>query len=354
MKIFYLRLGAQIFISLYRHIIKPLLFRMDAEKAHHLTFAALQTFSHLPFSQQILKTLYSFEAPVLHRNFMGITFRNPVGMAAGLDKNALLFNQFSDMGFGFVEIGTVTPVAQAGNDKPRLFRLPKDRALINRMGFNNDGADIILQRLKNKKPGVVVGVNIGKNKITTNEDAIHDYIISYKKLLPVADYFVVNVSSPNTPGLRQLQDKEPLTKLLLALQTENFNAKKPILLKIAPDLSWQQIDDVIQIIYDTNLAGIVATNTTLSREGLLSPPYLCAQQGGLSGVPLQKKANDIVKFIAQKIESRFCLIGSGGIFTPDDARQRMDSGAQLIQLYTGFIYEGPSLIKQINKRLAQG
>lgn len=207
---------------------------MDAEKAHHLSFAALKAFSHLPFSNNILKSVFDYESPVLHRNLMGLQFRNPIGMAAGLDKNALLFNEFSSMGFGFIEIGTVTPLPQAGNEKPRLFRLPKDNALINRMGFNNDGADTILQRLKNKNLGVIVGVNIGKNKITPNENAVDDYLICYKKFVDVADYFVVNVSSPNTPGLRSLQDKEPLTKLLQQLQIANKEHEKPILLKIAP------------------------------------------------------------------------------------------------------------------------
>ncbi len=326
---------------------------MDAEKAHHLSFAALKAFSHLPFSNNILKSVFDYESPVLHRNLMGLQFRNPIGMAAGLDKNALLFNEFSSMGFGFIEIGTVTPLPQAGNEKPRLFRLPKDNALINRMGFNNDGADTILQRLKNKNLGVIVGVNIGKNKITPNENAVDDYLICYKKFVDVADYFVVNVSSPNTPGLRSLQDKEPLTKLLQQLQIANKEHEKPILLKIAPDLTWPQLDDVMQIIFDTKLAGIVATNTTLSREGLKSGNEIIAQAGGLSGAPLCQRAHEVLQYIATKSNKQFCLVGAGGIFNADEAKQRMDAGADLIQLYTGYIYQGPGIVKEINKKLTR-
>lgn len=339
---------------LYQHILKPLLFSLDAERAHHLTFAALRALSSLPGGTVLLNMMYGYEHSSLQRTCMGITFRGPVGLAAGMDKNALLYDVFHDMGFAFVEIGTVTPKAQGGNDKPRLFRLPKDKALINRMGFNNDGAHHILGRLKNKKPGHILGVNIGKNKLTPNENAVDDYLTCFKTLHDVADYFVVNVSSPNTPGLRTLQDREPLSNLLISLQATNrmLVKPKPILLKIAPDMEYSQLDEILDICQQTKLAGIVATNTTVSREGLQSPLTLIEQSGGLSGAPVRNRSTEVIKHLRKNCDSKFCIIGVGGIFTSDDAKEKLDAGADLIQLYTGYVYEGPALVRNIGKSLA--
>ncbi|MBK8847356.1 MAG: quinone-dependent dihydroorotate dehydrogenase [Bacteroidetes bacterium] len=338
---------------MYQHIFKPLLFTLDAETAHHITFAALRIINNIPGGSDLLKLLYGYKHPGLERKCMGITFPGPVGLAAGLDKNAILYDVFHDMGFGFVEVGTVTPKAQAGNDKPRLFRLPKDEALINRMGFNNDGAHKVLERLKQKKPGNIIGVNIGKNKLTPNENASDDYLTCLKLLHPVADYFVVNVSSPNTPGLRTLQDREPLSNLLITLQAANQELAnpKPILLKIAPDMEYSQLDEIIDISHQTKLSGIVATNTTVSREGLSSPSILTGQTGGLSGAPVRKRSTEVIKHLRKNCSSQFCIIGVGGIFTAYDAKEKLDVGADLIQLYTGYVYQGPSIVGTISKSL---
>ena len=283
-----------------------------------------------------------------------------MGLAAGFDKDAKLFNELSDLGFGFIEIGTLTPKPQAGNDKKRLFRLKEDSAIINRMGFNNGGVDEAIARLKKNSlqqaqtDKILIGGNIGKNKATPNQEAVNDYKICFEKLFPYVDYFVVNVSSPNTPNLRELQDKKPLTELLSTLQNLNLEKpkQKPILLKIAPDLSDSQLLDIIDIIKETQIAGVIATNTTLSRENLISENK--TETGGLSGKPLTKRSTDVIRFLSEKSGKAFPIIGVGGIHTAQDAIEKLDAGASLVQLYTGFIYEGPELINEINKAILQG
>ncbi len=327
--------------------IRKILFVFDAEKIHHFTFSFLKIIFKLPFLSAIVKNTNTINDTKLSRNVLGLTFKNPVGLAAGFDKNALLFNEWANFGFGFVEIGTVTPKPQKGNPKKRLFRLKEDKAIINRMGFNNDGLEAIVNRLQHRKTDIIIGGNIGKNKTTPNKDAVNDYVICFRGLFDVVDYFVVNVSSPNTPNLRDLQEKEPLTKLLNRLQKENalYKKRKPILLKIAPDLTDSQLLDIIDIVKCTNIDGVIATNTTISREGLQSDAK--NEIGGLSGKPLTKRSTEVIRFLAEKSNKAFPIIGVGGIHSADDALEKIKAGAALIQLYTGFIYEGPKLIKQI-------
>ncbi len=279
---------------------------------------------------------------------MGLVFPNAVGLAAGFDKDAKLYNELASFGFGFIEIGTLTPKPQPGNDKPRMFRIPSSNALINRMGFNNDGVAAAVKRLQGKHQ-VIIGGNIGKNKITANENAIDDYLICFNELFNHVDYFVINVSSPNTPGLRALQEKEPLLALLNAVQQENLKKSKPkpVLLKIAPDLTFEQIEEVIDIVKSSGLTGIVATNTTISREGIAQSEKFAAQAGGLSGQPVKEMSTDIIRFIRKKAGADMVLIGVGGIFTAADAREKLEAGADLVQVYTGFIYEGPSIVSKI-------
>ncbi len=332
--------------------IKKLLFLLNPEKAHHLTFSLIR----FPGFSSIGSKLFNKKDPRLKKTVFGLTFNNSVGLAAGLDKNAIAFNELGDLGFGFIEIGTVTPKPQPGNDLPRLFRLPKDEALINRMGFNNEGVMEAAKRLKHRKDKtVLIGGNIGKNKLTPNENAVDDYVICFNELFDVVDYFVVNVSSPNTPNLRALQEKEPLTALLRTLQDLNNQKtkQKPILLKIAPDLTDLQLDDIIDIIKSTKIAGIIATNTTISRDGL---SYEKAEvenlgAGGLSGKPLTKRSTDVIRYLKNHSNNAFPIIGVGGIHSAADALEKLDAGADLIQLYTGFIYHGPALIKEINNSL---
>jgi dihydroorotate dehydrogenase len=291
----------------------------------------------------------------LEKTVFGITFPNPVGLGAGFDKDAKYIDELSNLGFGFIEVGTVTPVGQPGNEKPRCFRLPEDEALINRMGFNNDGVVEMVKHLKKRKPGIIVGGNIGKNKNTPNDMAVNDYEICFNALHDYVDYFVVNISSPNTPNLRQLQEKEPLTKLLLHLKSLNNqkNIPKPILLKIAPDLTNEQLDDIIEIVIQTKIDGIVATNTTISREGLKTDDAHVKSlgMGGLSGKPLTRRSTEVIKYLSTKSNKAFPIIGVGGIHSPEDALEKLNAGADLIQIYTGFIYEGPAIIKRINKKL---
>lgn len=341
-------------------ILRFFLFQLDAETAHHLTLKWMSFWIKIPFVSTVLKFLFAVEDKKLERTVFGLTFKNPVGLAAGLDKNANCIDAFAAVGFGFVEIGTVTPLAQPGNDKPRLFRLIEDEAIINRMGFNNDGMhavkkNILKSEIINHQSEIIIGGNIGKNKITPNENAVEDYIKCFHELYEVVDYFVVNVSSPNTPNLRALQEKEPLKNILFQLQTVNQNKEKPkpILLKIAPDLTTEQLDDIIEIVFDTKLAGIVATNTTVSRENLSTDKRKIAQigAGGLSGKPLTKSSTEIIKYLVKKSNQQIPIIAVGGIMTADDALEKLDAGASLVQLYTGFIYEGPSLIREINQRL---
>lgn len=340
---------------MYKTIIRPVLFRLNAENAHNFVFKTLPFFNKLGFTKFLSGNITDKR---LERTVFGITFPNPVGLAAGFDKDAKMFKELSALGFGFVEIGTVTPKAQEGNPKPRLFRLKEDNALINRMGFNNEGVEAVLERLKKNKKGaghVIIGGNIGKNKITSNEDAADDYLICFNALFDYVDYFVVNVSSPNTPNLRALQEKEPLKKLLNVLQKRNkelaaTSKRKPILLKIAPDLSDDQLLDIIEIVSETKIDGVIATNTTISREGLGSAKK--GEMGGLSGKPLTKRATEVIKFLSEKSNNSFPIIGVGGIHSAKDALEKLEAGASLVQLYTGFIYEGPGLIKEINKAIA--
>jgi len=338
---------------MYHFIIKPILFLFHAEFIHKLIFKLIKLTSFIPFKLWSWKMIFRVRDKRLHRQLFGLTFENPVGLAAGFDKDAILFNELSSFGFGFIEIGTVTPVAQAGNPKPRLFRLPKDQSLINRMGFNNQGVESAVKRLKNRKTKLIIGGNIGKNKLTPNHNAIQDYIICFETLFDHVDYFVVNVSSPNTPGLRELQEKEPLTKLLNTLQDINSKKenRKPILLKIAPDLSNSELDDIIDIISDTKLDGLVACNTTIDRSDLATSNIELdlIGNGGLSGKALKIRSTEVIKYVHQKSNGKVPIIGVGGIHSAEDAIEKLEAGASLIQIYTGFVYEGPSIVKKINK-----
>lgn len=335
---------------MYKLIIRPILFCFDPEQVHHFTFSLIRFINKIPFVSNIIHKLYHIEDPRLERKLFGIRFKNPVGLAAGFDKDAKLFKELSNFGFGFIEIGTLTPKPQPGNPKKRLFRLKSDSAIINRMGFNNEGVEDAVIRLKQNQD-VLIGGNIGKNKITPNDKAVDDYVICFHSLFEYVDYFVVNVSSPNTPNLRELQDKEPLTRLLQTLQVENNSklSRKPILLKIAPDLTNEQLLDIIDIVNETKIDGVIATNTTISREGLISESKI--ETGGLSGKPLTNRSTEVIRFLAEKSNKAFPIIGVGGIHSAKDALEKMEAGADLVQLYTGFIYEGPKLIKAINKAL---
>ena len=340
---------------MYKSLLRPLLFKLDPEKVHYLTTDALQTMFKLPLAKTISNSMFQVKSPKLERELFGLKFPNPVGLAAGFDKDAKLIDELAELGFGFIEIGTLTPKGQEGNPKPRLFRLPEDQAIINRMGFNNEGVDAAVKRLRNRKSKVIVGGNIGKNKITPNEEALNDYLYCFKALYDVVDYFVVNVSSPNTPDLRALQEKEPLKQLLLALQEQNnkMPQPKPLLLKIAPDLNEAQLNDIIEIAIEAKLSGLIATNTTISREGLHASAEKVQEigAGGLSGKPLTKHSTEIIRYLRQHLPQTIKIIGVGGIMTPEDAFEKLDAGADLVQLYTGFIYEGPALVANINKRL---
>ena len=335
---------------MYKYFVRPILFCFDPEKVHYFTFSLIRFFCKIPGMNNFFRGLYLVQDDRLERNLFGLTFKNPVGLAAGFDKDAKLFNELNNFGFGFIEIGTLTPKPQDGNPKKRLFRLKEDSAIVNRMGFNNGGVEEAVTRLKNNK-GVLVGGNIGKNKVTPNENAVDDYVICFNALFNYVDYFVVNVSSPNTPNLRALQDKEPLTRLLHVLKSENEKTDhpKPILLKIAPDLSNDQLLDIIEIVSETKIEGVIATNTTISREGLASPNKV--EIGGLSGKPLVNRSTEVIRFLSEKSNKAFPIIGVGGIHSAEDALEKLDAGADLVQIYTGFIYEGPSLIKQINKAI---
>lgn len=341
---------------MYKRFIKPILFLFNPERAHHLTFSLLKFFLAPGFMKNWVSGMYCIESNKLERMVAGIKFPNPVGLGAGLDKDAKVTDEMACLGFGFIEIGTVTPKAQPGNERPRAFRLPKDHALINRMGFNNEGAHAAALRLKGRKNHkLIIGGNIGKNKITPNEEAVKDYITCFHELYDQVDYFVVNVSSPNTPNLRELQDKEPLQNLLNTLQTENKNQHipKPVFLKIAPDLTDSQLDDIVQIVIETGIAGVVATNTTIARTGLLTNSEAVKQMGagGLSGKPLTQRSTEVIRYLRQRLDKKIAIIGVGGIHSADDALEKLNAGADLVQIYTGFIYEGPALIKSINKRL---
>ncbi|MDA9089919.1 quinone-dependent dihydroorotate dehydrogenase [Maribacter arcticus] len=343
---------------MYRLLIRPILFLFDPEKVHHISFSTIKFFSKIGLSC-LFKSMFLIEDKRLERELFGLKFKNPVGLAAGFDKNAVLYNELSDFGFGFVEIGTLTPKPQDGNPKKRLFRLKADHAIINRMGFNNKGVFEAAEKLK-KEHRVLIGGNIGKNKVTPNNEAIKDYLICFDALFDHVDYFVVNVSSPNTPGLRELQDKEPLMALLNELQLENSKLstrkktiRKPILLKIAPDLTDSQLLDIIEIVDTTKIDGVIATNTTISRENLKSHALLIEEAGGLSGAPLKNRSTEVIRFLAEKSNKSFPIIGVGGIHSAEDAIEKLEAGADLIQLWTGFVYEGPGLVKKINKALLE-
>jgi dihydroorotate dehydrogenase len=337
-------------------ILKPLLFALSPEAAHRITFQLLDFAAAFPPTRWLMRFMFCLPDKRLEKQVMGLNFPNVVGLAAGFDKDGKHIPGLACLGFGFVEMGTVTPVAQTGNPRPRLFRLPKDKALINRMGFNNEGLDALADRLKALRQkgvpnGLIIGGNIGKNKLTPNEDAANDYLITFEKLFPWVDYFVVNVSSPNTPGLRELQEKEPLTRLLNLLQDKNRaqSSPKPILLKIAPDLTESQLDDIADIIRATNLAGVIATNTTISRADLKTPAseVEAMGMGGLSGVPVCARATEVIRYLRQKLGKDVVIIGVGGIDSAATAREKLDAGADLVQVYTGLIYEGPGLVKEI-------
>lgn len=338
---------------MYKSIIRPLLFQMNAEQAHHFTFKTLKWSFKVPGVQYIVNACFG-NVKGNEKEIMGLRFKNPIGLAAGFDKDAKLYNELAAFGFGFIEIGTLTPKPQAGNPKPRLFRLVEDEAVINRMGFNNGGLDEAVLRLQKKKTDIVIGGNIGKNKVTPNEEATSDYLKGVEALHDVVDYFVVNVSSPNTPNLRELQEKEPLKQLLKAVQAKNnVLGSKPLLLKIAPDLTEGQLDDIIEIINELKLDGIVATNTTISREGLRTPEAKVASigAGGLSGKILRERSTDIIKYLRSKLDSSIAIIAVGGVFTGEDAKEKMDAGADLVQVWTGFLYEGPGMVRRILRSL---
>ena len=331
-------------------IIKRLLFLFDPEWIHHIVFKSIKIVNKIPGVSSLLSSIYVLKDKRLEQKLFGLNFPNPVGLAAGFDKDAKLFNELSRFGFGFIEIGTLTPKPQNGNSKKRMFRLPEDEGLINRLGFNNEGVEAAVRRLKKNK-GVLIGGNIGKNKITSNKEAVNDYILCFNSLFEYVDYFVVNVSSPNTPNLRALQDKEPLINLLSTLKDLN-NKKlipKPILLKIAPDLTEDQLIDIVEIVKSTKIDGVIATNTTVRRKNLMSSNR--EELGGLSGRPLKDMSTEVIRFLAQKSNHAFPIIGVGGVHKPEDAIEKLNAGASLVQLYTGFVYEGPGIVKRINKAL---
>lgn len=339
-------------------LVRDILFKFDPEAVHHFSMNQLKLLCSNKLGKQIIGTNFSINNSALKKDVFGLTFSNPVGLGAGFDKNALYLNELEALGFGFVEVGTVTPKAQAGNDKPRLFRLPKDKALINRMGFNNDGVEVVKRRLGNwneRASKLIVGGNIGKNKVTANEDAWKDYEICFTELFDYADYFVVNVSSPNTPGLRELQEKASLQKILSQLQNINQGKTKPkpLLLKIAPNLTTEQLDDIVSLAFEVNLAGLVATNTTISRENLITSTQEIEAigAGGLSGKPVTNRSTEVVNYLHKQTSGKVPIIASGGIFTGIDAKEKLAAGASLLQVWTGFVYEGPSIVKKICKEL---
>jgi dihydroorotate dehydrogenase len=338
---------------MYKSIIRPLLFALNAEQAHHFTFKTLKIAFKVPGISNLVQVFFG---PIKghEKEVMGLHFKNPIGLAAGFDKDAKLYNELSAFGFGFIEIGTLTPKPQAGNAKPRLFRLVEDESVINRMGFNNGGLDEAVLRLAKKKTDIVIGGNIGKNKATPNEDATSDYLKGVEALHGVVDYFVVNVSSPNTPNLRELQEKAPLLALLSKVKALNDQlGRKPLMLKIAPDLSEGQLDDIISIINTLKLDGIVATNTTISRSGLKTSASKVEAMGagGLSGKVLRERSTEVVKYLREKLDDNIAIIAVGGVFTGEDAREKLQAGADLVQVWSGFLYEGPAMVRRMLRNL---
>ncbi|MCP4120328.1 MAG: quinone-dependent dihydroorotate dehydrogenase [Bacteroidetes bacterium] len=340
---------------MYKYLLRPFFFLFSPEVAHHLVTGLFKVIMMVPGKKWVIEKLFTVKDNRLEREVFGIKFPNPVGLAAGFDKQASFYKEFGSLGFGFIEVGTITPKAQPGNPKPRMFRLPEDKGLINRMGFNNGGVELAKKNLRNRSSNLIIGGNIGKNKVTPNDEAVNDYLICFRELHPYVDYFVVNVSSPNTPGLRELQDKEPLMRILNRLMEENAKIPKsrPILLKIAPDLTDAQLDDIIEIVAETKIDGVVATNTTISRDNLNTPKGTveAAGAGGLSGKPVKERSTEVIQYLHQKSKGSFPIIGVGGIHSEEDAVEKLNAGATLVQVYTGFIYEGPSLVKRINKGL---
>lgn len=336
-------------------LLRSLLFLLPAESAHHFTLGMLKIACKIPFGKSALRALFDSENPLSQKELFGLQFKNSVGLAAGFDKNAKYIDELACLGFGFIEIGTVTPIAQEGNPLPRLFRLPKDKAIINRLGFNNDGLDAVIERLKKRKSTIIVGGNIGKNKLTPNDKAVDDYVICFKKLFDYVDYFVVNVSSPNTPNLRALQEKDKLFEILNTLQELNRKKSKPkpILLKIAPDLNRAELDDVLSVVLESQIAGLISSNTTIDRGGLLTTDAEIEKigNGGLSGLPVLQKSNEVLAYLQQNNSTGIPIIAVGGISKAGDAVEKINLGAEMVQVYTGFIYEGPGLIKAINKAL---
>jgi dihydroorotate dehydrogenase len=335
-------------------VLRPLLFSLSPERAHHLTFSMLDVAQHVPGTLAMVGgVLPPKDAAV---EVMGLRFPGPVGLAAGMDKDAKHVEAMGRIGFGFIEVGTVTPVAQPGNEQPRLFRLKADHALINRMGFNNGGVRAAAERLKKRRPGIIVGGNIGKNKVTPNERAIDDYVKCFEALHAVVDYFTVNVSSPNTPGLRELQEKGPLLAILKELHARDAMKKihRPILLKIAPDLTDTQLDDIVSVVKESGIAGVIATNTTISREGLHMPKdeVDAMGAGGVSGRPVRQRSTAVVEYLRKQLPGPFVIMGVGGIDSVESAIEKLDAGADLVQVYTGLIYEGPALLKRINAAFA--
>ena len=340
---------------MYKTIIRPILFCFDPEKVHYFTFSLIRNLSKLPGIKGVFKSLYMVEDKRLERQLFGLTFKNPVGLAAGFDKNAVLYNELSNFGFGFIEIGTVTPKAQEGNPKKRLFRLKEDNGIINRMGFNNEGLQAAITQLKKNKGQLIIGGNIGKNTQTLPEDYTKDYLECFNALHPYVDYFVLNVSCPNVGSHAKLNDKDYLLELISEVQKANatFSKQKPILLKIAPDLNTVQLDEIIELIAETNLDGVIASNTSIDRTGLKTSEQRLSDigNGGLSGKPIKEKSTKVIQYLAEKSNKAFPVIGVGGIHSAEDALEKLEAGADLVQVYTGFIYEGPSLIKRINKAL---
>ncbi|KJD32776.1 dihydroorotate dehydrogenase [Tamlana sedimentorum] len=340
---------------MYKQLLRPLFFQFDPEKIHHFTFSLIKSTSKIPGIPSLFKSLYVIEDERLERELFGLKFKNPVGLAAGFDKNAVLYNELANFGFGFIEIGTVTPKGQAGNPKKRLFRLKDDKGVINRMGFNNEGLEAAISQLKKNKGKLIIGGNIGKNTQTKPEDYTKDYLECFNALHPYVDYFVLNVSCPNVGSHAKLNDKDYLEELIAAVQKANntFNVQKPILLKIAPDLNNNQLDEIVDLVKETNLDGVIASNTSTDRSHLKASKERLEEigNGGLSGQPIKDKSTSVIKYLSEKSNKSFPIIGVGGIHSANDALEKIEAGADLVQIYTGFIYEGPSLIKQINKAI---
>ncbi len=343
--------------KMYKILLRPIFFKFDPECVHHFTFSLIKNYCKIPGVKTLFKQLYVVNDKRLERKVFGLTFKNPVGLAAGFDKNAVLYNELANFGFGFIEIGTVTPKGQPGNPKKRLFRLKTDKGIINRMGFNNAGVEAAITQLKKNKGHLIIGGNIGKNTSTKPEDYTKDYLECFNALHPYVDYFVLNVSCPNVGSHAKLNDKDYLEELIGAVQKANntFKKQKPILLKIAPDLNTIQLDEIVALVTSTNLDGVIASNTSVNRSGLKATQAQldAIGNGGLSGQPIKDKSTQVIKYLADKSNKAFPIIGVGGIHSAQDALDKINAGASLVQVYTGFIYEGPSLVKAINKLILE-